>query len=83
MNTLQKLQSYAGNRKALFPVSIVLSALAALTGLLPYVIVWLIVRELFEAGGAIAGHGSACPSAIQTRQTEMTGKTVAGLFTYR
>jgi ATP-binding cassette subfamily B protein len=57
MNTLKKLQSYAGNRKALFPVSMVLSVLAALSGLLPYVLIWFIVRELFEAGGAIAGHG--------------------------
>jgi ATP-binding cassette subfamily B protein len=51
MNTLKKLQSYAGNRKTLFPLSMALSALAALAGLLPYVIIWLIVRELFEAGG--------------------------------
>ncbi|MDR0412209.1 MAG: ABC transporter ATP-binding protein/permease [Dysgonamonadaceae bacterium] len=51
MSTLQKLQSYAGNRKALFPVSMALSALAALAGLLPYILIWLIVRELFEAGG--------------------------------
>ncbi|MDR2410706.1 MAG: hypothetical protein LBE13_21700, partial [Bacteroidales bacterium] len=55
MNTLKKLQSYAGGRKALFPVSMILSALAALSGLLPYVLIWFIVRELFEAGGAIAG----------------------------
>jgi hypothetical protein len=33
------------NRKTLFLVSM------ALAGLLPYVIIWLIVRELFEAGG--------------------------------
>jgi ATP-binding cassette subfamily B protein len=32
-----------------------LSAVSALAGLLPYVIVWLIVRELFEAGGAANG----------------------------
>jgi ATP-binding cassette subfamily B protein len=51
MNTLSKLQSYAGGRKALFPLSMVLSAVSALAGLLPYVLIWLIVRELFEAGG--------------------------------
>ncbi|MDR2652120.1 MAG: hypothetical protein LBC68_07370 [Prevotellaceae bacterium] len=56
MNTLKKLQSYAGNRKALFPVSMILSALSALAGLLPYIIIWLIVRELFETGGGAAGN---------------------------
>ncbi|MDR0687474.1 MAG: ABC transporter ATP-binding protein/permease [Prevotellaceae bacterium] len=55
MSTLKKLQSYAGNRKALFPVSMALSAASALSGLLPYVLIWLIIRELFEAGGGTAG----------------------------
>jgi ATP-binding cassette subfamily B protein len=52
MKTLKKLHSYAGNRKALLPVSMILSALSALSGLLPYIIVWLIVKELFATVGA-------------------------------
>ena len=57
MSTLKKLRCYAGSRKALFPLSMVLSALSALAGLLPYIIVWLIVRELLAAGGATSGGG--------------------------
>lgn len=51
MNTLKKLRNYAGKRKSLMPVSLVLSALSALAGMLPYVLIWFIVRELFELGG--------------------------------
>ncbi|MDR0749637.1 MAG: ABC transporter ATP-binding protein/permease [Tannerellaceae bacterium] len=64
MNTLKKLQSYAGGRKALFPVSMALSALAALAGLLPYIIIWLIVRELFAPDGAVAGSGGSLEQRI-------------------
>jgi len=53
MSTLKKLRSYAGNRKILFPVSMVLSALSALAGMLPYVFIWFIVRELFLHGDAV------------------------------
>ena len=52
MNTLRKLRSYAGNRKILMPVSMVLSAVSALAGMLPYIFIWLIVKELFQTGGA-------------------------------
>ncbi|MDR0544529.1 MAG: ABC transporter ATP-binding protein/permease [Odoribacteraceae bacterium] len=51
MNTLKRLQFYAGGRKALFATSMLLSALSALAGLLPYVAIWFIVRELFAGGG--------------------------------
>lgn len=39
-----------GNRKALLPLSMVLSALSALAGMLPYILIWLIVKELFDTG---------------------------------
>ncbi|MDR0419784.1 MAG: ABC transporter ATP-binding protein/permease [Prevotellaceae bacterium] len=51
MNTLKKLRNYAGKRKILMPASLVLSALSALAGMLPYVLIWFIVRKLFELGG--------------------------------
>lgn len=53
MNTLKKLQQYMGNRKALLPVSMVLSALSALAGMLPYILIWFIVRELLAPGETI------------------------------
>lgn len=40
-----------GNRKILLPVSMALSALSALAGILPYLLIWLIVKELFETKG--------------------------------
>lgn len=56
MNTLKKLKHYAGSRKALFPLSMMLSALSALAGMLPYILIWLIVKELFETGGNPSSH---------------------------
>ena len=53
MNTLKKLQQYMGNRKALLPVSMALSALSALAGMLPYILIWFIVRELLAPGETI------------------------------
>jgi ATP-binding cassette subfamily B protein len=82
MNTLKKLQSYAGNRKALFPVSMILSALSALAGLLPYIIVWLIVRELFEAGGAPDGNGGELQRRIIPLAWQAVGAAVASVGLY-
>ena len=39
-----------GKRKVLLPASMLLSALSALAGMLPYILIWLIVRELLEYG---------------------------------
>ena len=82
MNTLKKLQSYAGNRKALFPVSMALSALAALSGLLPYIIIWLIVRELFEAGGAADGSGGELMQRIISLAWWAVGAAVGSVVIY-
>ncbi|MDL2243759.1 ABC transporter ATP-binding protein/permease, partial [Bacteroidales bacterium OttesenSCG-928-J19] len=51
MSTLKKLQQYAGRRKALFPLSMSLSIISALAGILPFIFIWLIVKELLSAGG--------------------------------
>ena len=39
-----------GKRKVLLPAAMLLSALSALAGGLPYILIWLIVRELLEHG---------------------------------
>ena len=39
-----------GKRKVLLPAAMLLSALSALAGMLPYILIWLIVRELLEHG---------------------------------
>ena len=51
MYTLKRLRQYAGERQALIPLSMFLSALSALTGMAPFVLIWLIVRGLFASGG--------------------------------
>jgi len=50
MSTLKKLQNYMGKQKVLLPAAMLLSALSALAGMLPYILIWLIVRELLEHG---------------------------------
>ena len=82
MNTLKKLQSYAGNRKALFPVSMILSALAALAGLLPYIIIWFIVRELFRAGGATAGSGGEPVQNVVSLAWWAVGAAIGSVLIY-
>lgn len=39
-----------GKQKVLLPAAMLLSALSALAGMLPYILIWLIVRELLEHG---------------------------------
>lgn len=40
-----------GNRKPLLPLSMTLSVFSALAGMMPYVLIWLIVKDLFETRG--------------------------------
>lgn len=42
-----------GSRKLLMPFSLLMSALSSLVGLLPFLFIWLIVRELLEKGGVL------------------------------
>lgn len=49
MNTLKKLQQYAGNRKIFFPLSMMLSAISALAGMIPYILIWYIIQELLTS----------------------------------
>ncbi|HXK76747.1 MAG TPA: ABC transporter transmembrane domain-containing protein, partial [Bacteroidaceae bacterium] len=45
MKTLKKLQTYMTGRKMLLPVSLLLSGLSAIMAMIPYVLVWFIIRE--------------------------------------
>ncbi|PID82072.1 MAG: ABC transporter ATP-binding protein, partial [Clostridiales bacterium] len=44
---LKKLTPYADNKKYLFSLSLILSAISAVLGLLPFVFIWLIAKEIF------------------------------------
>lgn len=50
MNTFSKLSKYMGSRKPLFPLALILSALSAIAGLVPFLLMWLIVREILSGG---------------------------------
>jgi ATP-binding cassette, subfamily B, bacterial IrtA/YbtP len=56
MNTLLRLQSYMGNRKVLLPIAMVLSAASAFAGMLTFLFIWLIVRDLFLSADFPSGH---------------------------
>ena len=51
---LSVLMDYAGRRRVLTYLSWVLSAVSALTALVPFIFVWLIVREVIRADGNFA-----------------------------
>ena len=50
MNTLKKLQTYMAGRKALLPAALILSAISTVAGMIPYILIWFIVQELFTMG---------------------------------
>ncbi len=47
---LKRFLPYMGNRKFLFPVAFVFSALSAIFNLLPLIFIWFIAREIFING---------------------------------
>ena len=46
---LSVLLSYAGNYKGLTFLGLALSAVAMILGMLPYICIWLVVRDLIAA----------------------------------
>lgn len=48
MKILKKLQRYMGKRKLLLPLSMFLSALSELAGIVPYLLIWMILKSLLE-----------------------------------
>lgn len=54
-----------GNRKKLFPVAIILSAVSELAGIAPYILIWLIMRVLL-AGSPVQANGNIAAYALWT-----------------
>lgn len=65
-----------GNRKILLPISMFLFALSALAGLLPFILIWLIVRELLSTGGTLVSGN------VITYAWWAAGLAVAGVLLY-
>ena len=76
MTTFKKLWGYMGRRRALLPVAIVLSALSGLAGLLPFVFIWLIAREL------LSGDDSASQSSVINYAWWAAGTAASGVALY-
>ncbi len=49
MNTLAKLKAYIPERKGLLTGALIVSAVSSLMGMLPFIFIWLIFRELFTS----------------------------------
>ncbi len=75
MNTLSKFQTYMAGRKALLPLSLVLSAISALAGMCPYILIWFIVRAFITVG-------ATSQSLVQTYAWWAAGLAVASIIIY-
>jgi len=62
-------------RKALLPLSLVLSALSALAGMAPYILIWFIIREFITVG-------SSSQTLISTYAWWAAGLAVGGILIY-
>lgn len=51
MSVFSKLTPYMQSRKILFPFALLFSALSSIAGIIPFIYVWFIVRELFVSTG--------------------------------
>ena len=49
IKTLKRLGAYMGGRRLLLPSSVVLSAVNGLLSLVPFILLWLVIRTLFTA----------------------------------
>ncbi|MDO4159034.1 MAG: ABC transporter ATP-binding protein [Prevotellaceae bacterium] len=76
MKTFSKLQCYLGRRKPLLPLALVLSAISELSGMLPYLLIWLIVKELINDGGFTGD------SPVIVYSCYAAGFAVAGVLLY-
>jgi ATP-binding cassette subfamily B protein IrtA len=50
---LKRFTPYMGKKKALLPLSLVLSGISAVLNILPFVLVWYITRDILSAPQAI------------------------------
>jgi ATP-binding cassette subfamily B protein len=76
MKILLQLQTYMTGRKALLPSALVLSALSTLTGMIPYILIWFIVREFFASGAQYS------PTYISTCAWWAAGAAITSILLY-
>ncbi|MBI9068269.1 MAG: ABC transporter ATP-binding protein [Salinivirgaceae bacterium] len=75
MNTLSKFQTYMTGRKAFLPLSLVLSAISAIAGMTPYILIWFIIREFIQVG-------TSSQTSINTYAWWAAGFAIASVLIY-
>lgn len=78
MSTLQKLIPYMGSRRILLPVATALSALSAAMGMLPYLFIWLIAKQLLAPGGI----PTAATASVNTYAWWAMGTAAGSIIVY-
>ncbi len=76
MKLLNLLMPYMGNRRWMLPLSLLLSALSAVAGLAPFVLIWAIVKALLAADGTFV------PPQVAVYAWWASGLAVAGVAAY-
>ena len=76
MNTLSRLTKFMTGRKLFYPLSLGLSAISAVTGMAPYILVWFIVREFITMGSVLSS------SMVQTYAWWAAGLAIGSVLIY-
>ncbi len=76
MKTLLQLRTYMTGRKAFLPMALILSAFSALLGMVPYILIWFIIRELMTAGAEYS------PELIQSYAWGAAETAIASIILY-
>ena len=77
--TIKRLLSYAGKSRGLLPLSLVLSALSALVGFVPYIMVFFVMRDVISA---VAAKEAVNAAALARYGLWAVGSAAAGFVLY-
>lgn len=76
IKTLKRFQTYMGKRKILLPGAMLLSALSSVVSMMPFVFIWLIVREFLKSKTEVSY------TLISTYGWIAMGTAVGGIILY-
>ena len=76
MTALKRFQKYMPKRKAMLPGALILSAISSLTGMLPFIFIWLIIRGLLDVQAGVS------QAQINTYGWLAMGTAIGGLLLY-
>ena len=50
-SVFKRLEPFMGKKKILMPIALISSAISAITGIIPYIFIWLIIRKVLSEPG--------------------------------